>query len=172
MVTRCTRVESVLVAHARNGKLEVREVSAFLLALAKSKWKGCQRRNFYAARLVHALVKEMERFLASDTHPFPSSLEGSNLAPRGLKRRRRLDIDVVRSQTEQLVASKRFKSAAQAARFESIDYSEKVGYQHEHETVKRYLFNLEKTASRERQILVSFDETVLGSEATLFGFCQ
>eukprot|EP00971_Amphidinium_carterae_P313329 6227001-Amphidinium_carterae.1 len=53
-----------------------------------------------------------------------------------------------------------------------VDFSEQMSYHHKHGVVKRYMHNMQLAAGAERQLLIGFDETVLGEEPTLFGFVQ
>ena len=101
-----------------------------------------------------------------ESSDWPQTGEGA-VATRSVKRRARVDKDLLQNQIGDAVASKRHKSAAAAARSGVVDVSLTGARKHEDLSVRTYFVNTLAELKGINQLSLCFDESIVSCEGTL-----
>lgn len=104
----------------------------------------------------------------AEGHSWPAEVASAS-ALRGRCRRMRLDPHLGHLKLQRLVASRRIRSAAQAARSGQVDVAVSSARESEEEEMKRYMYAPHETFKDCAQLAIATDESVVGGERTMLG---
>ena len=129
--------------------------------------KRCDLPNIWLCQLVQTDAGLVHTSLST---PGPWADGGLALsAPRGPRKRMRLDKESLTAEAQKLVRAKRFKSAAWAARAGNLDVSVAGASQLEDEAMMRYLQSSWQEVCHASRVNLSVDESCVGGEPTMLG---
>ena len=157
----CCRLRDRLIG---KGPLLATNFSEVLMA-AWGKRHECKMTAVWVGSLVEGAGQLLEDALLPE-HGWQSNGEGIK-APRGEKRRLRVDSEIMDSTVSNAIGAKRFRTAGQMARSGLVDIHQSSCTDVENNTMRRYWSGLLHSFMGEQQVHLSSDESVVGGEATM-----
>ena len=142
----------------------VASVADLLIALQKRE-SSCPCLQGWLETLVDEVARLLNESFRSE-HVWAATSKDAP-APRGQKRRMRLDSDLFGQSLRNMIANKKIKRASMTARCGVVDADVTSAKRAEENTMKKYLQTTRETFAHESIVRMATDESSVGGEATL-----